>query len=878
MDQKTSILINRQVPEFVREEYPLFIDFIKAYYEFLEQKQEIKLNDLLNQKEKLLTLFDVDKSIDEFTTQFFNTFVNYFPKNVATTKEFLIKNVLPLYKAKGSEKSFELLFKILFGADVAIEYPKNNVLIASDGKWQIDHTIKITTDISSIYIGDGVTKEFTILNCSCPITNVSFEGRLNVYINDFEQLEGNDFYILYEYNKIIFNYPIAAGSVLEIFYENADPSILLNRKLIGRTSGASVVSENLVSRILDNKIIYEILLDHKTQIGNFSIGEELITKVFVNDTLVNVVLRTLSELKSVEIIDGGSNYELTDKIIINSPDAEIVPKAVISKRSNGPIAYIEIMNSGAGFQKDRQIFVDGIGLPNVDIEITSVSTKQKPSFFTPNTFIISSDIISDIDPANTQIDVSNYGFVGYTGNANLSTVISHTFSNTAFENIGQIYGVQVNFAKIRLNANTTLDAEPAKVMIANAGFTSTNTEISIKSFGTLGKLEIVNPGYNYVVGDEIEFNNVDKSWGLGAFAEVTEVTANGAIKQVEFVPAKISGTANVSNTSVIVTGKGTLFKKELIVGNQIRINGENKYVTNISSNTSLNVNSTFSQTANNKPIRLFDVFLLGGQGYEQNSLPTANVISTTGSSAQIIVNTILGDGEEFKIYPSNTVYGQILEISVTDPGKSIISLPSIDLTQGGDGNAIATSNLEFSYQTYPGRWINSDGILSSSAIKLQDKDYYHKYSYVVSSFIQFVKYKDIIKSLLHPAGLQIYAKYNLINEIPSSNLDEELPDPGLDERLHVFDLNMDSDETIYKNFIATSIFNDEEKYFNINKKLIDINNITESKIIGFNKKLSHQFNAIDNGNVTKIIELNDYVEVDYVDIGYFEPLIETRTF
>lgn len=775
MDQKTSILINRQVPEFVREEYPLFIDFIKAYYEFLEQKQGIKLNDLLNQKEKLLTLFDVDKSIDEFATHFFDTFVNYFPKNVATTKEFLIKNILPLYKAKGSEKSFELLFKILFGADVAINYPKNNILIASDGKWQVDHTIKITTDISSIYIGDGVTKEFTILNCSCPITNISIEGRLDVYVNNDIKLQEIDFYVLYEYNKIIFNYPIAAGSVLEIFYENADPSILLNRKLIGRTSGASVVSENLVSRILANKIIYEILLDHKTQIGNFSIGEELITNVFVNDTLVDVVLRTLSELKSIEIIDGGSNYELTDKVIINSPYSEIVPKAVISKRSNGPIAYIEVVKSGSGFQRNKKIFVNNQSLPNVDIDITSVSTKQKYPIYTPNTLFISSDVISDIDPANTKLNVLNYGFTGYTGNANLSTVISHTFSNTSFEDIGQIFGVQVNYVKLKLTANTYLDAEPAKVIIANSGFTSSNTEVSIKSFGTLGKLEIANSGINYAVGDEIEFTNIKDGWGLGAFAEITKVTSNGSISAVEFVPAKITGTANVSNSSIVVTGNGTLFNTELIVGNKIRINGENKYITSISSNTSLNVNSNFVKSANTKSIRLFDRYLLGGQGYEQKFLPTANIISSTGTSGQIVVSSILGDGEEFKFYPSNTEYGQILEISVTDPGKSITSLPSIDLTQSGDGNAIASPNLEFSYETYPGRWINSDGIISSSSIRLQDNDYYHKYSYIVSSFIQFIKYKDIVKILLHPAGLKLYGKYDLIDEIDILNyLDIEL--------------------------------------------------------------------------------------------------------
>jgi hypothetical protein len=35
----TSILVNSQVPEFVREEHPLFITFLEAYYEFLETKQ-----------------------------------------------------------------------------------------------------------------------------------------------------------------------------------------------------------------------------------------------------------------------------------------------------------------------------------------------------------------------------------------------------------------------------------------------------------------------------------------------------------------------------------------------------------------------------------------------------------------------------------------------------------------------------------------------------------------------------------------------------------------------------------------------------------------------------------------------------------------------
>ena len=104
MDQKTSILVNRQVPEFVREEFPLFITFLEAYYEFLENKQGTKNNDLLIQSSKLKTITDVDVSIDEFEDQFFNTYASLVPLTATVDKAFLLKNILPLYKSKGSEK------------------------------------------------------------------------------------------------------------------------------------------------------------------------------------------------------------------------------------------------------------------------------------------------------------------------------------------------------------------------------------------------------------------------------------------------------------------------------------------------------------------------------------------------------------------------------------------------------------------------------------------------------------------------------------------------------------------------------------------------------------------------------------------------------
>jgi hypothetical protein len=114
-DYKTSLLVNRQVPEFIREENPVFITFLEAYYEYLETKQGTQLNDLTKRAKEIRNLSDVDDSIEEFEESFFNMYASLVPRDVAADKALLIKNVLPLYLSKGSENSFKLLFRLLFG-------------------------------------------------------------------------------------------------------------------------------------------------------------------------------------------------------------------------------------------------------------------------------------------------------------------------------------------------------------------------------------------------------------------------------------------------------------------------------------------------------------------------------------------------------------------------------------------------------------------------------------------------------------------------------------------------------------------------------------------------------------------------------------------
>jgi hypothetical protein len=764
MDQKISVLVKRQVPEYVREQYPLFLSFVEAYYEFLENKQGTQKNDLLNQIEVVKNISDVDSSIDEFETYFFNTFASSIPAGTDINKAFLIKNILPLYQSKGSESSFRLLFRLLYDTEIEIKYPRDNILRASAGNWKIENTVKVSiNDISSFYVGDGTKKRFRIVN--------KLSGdELQVYLNEVLQTTG--FKVLKDYQIIEFDSAIPNGDDLEIFYESVDKDIFNSRKITGETSGSSVIVERVFSTIVNNENVYELYVDKKTLIGEFTIGEKITTDVFVDDESVDIRLRTISKLKEIQITNIGSNYNIGDPVIINSPGAERVPKAFVSRIYNSSFDNINILESGAGFELGAKVRSDGVGVPFVDIDVNSIFLNSSNS---ANVFRVFTDVISDINPANTSINSISYGLSGPVS-GNLNTVISHCFSNTSFVNIGEIIGININSVLMNYTSIPILDAEPANLILPKVGNTVSNTVLQIKSYGSLGKTRIINGGQNYQVGDQLTFTNPPAYFGFGAEAEVREVDANGSIKLIKFVPSKISGTVNVFTSNTQVVGSNTFFLRELRSGDKIWVNGEDRTVNTISSNTSLNVYSSFSSNSNQKVIRLYGKYPVGGANYDQNALPTINVISSNGINANIQAMAVFGDGEILQPILGNNIPGGIRTITIIDYGKSLLSVPELDLSSYGDGQAVAEAVLIPSFDELNGKWLDSEGLISDLSRKLQGLDYYIDFSYVIRSTLEFVKYKDVLKSLIHPGGSIVYSELDKLNtvDVPKINVTSEI--------------------------------------------------------------------------------------------------------
>lgn len=130
---KLSTVLPKQLPEFVREDYPIFIKFLEYYYEYLDS-QEVDIK----------SVRDLDETADKFVQNIKNE-VNYIGSfketNPTLDESNILKNIRSTYRAKGSEESVQTLMRSLFNKEAEIMYPGEYVLRASDGKWQQDVSI-----------------------------------------------------------------------------------------------------------------------------------------------------------------------------------------------------------------------------------------------------------------------------------------------------------------------------------------------------------------------------------------------------------------------------------------------------------------------------------------------------------------------------------------------------------------------------------------------------------------------------------------------------------------------------------------------------------------------------------------------------------------
>jgi len=457
-----------------------------------------------------------------------------------------------------------------------------------------------------------------------------------------------------------------------------------SKTITGNVTNTKAIVEYVDSYYDKGQLITELKISNYDK--SFSDGEKIFTYYsengetkFLSGTLFSGIIT------SVSIRNGGVGYVKGSSIPIEGGGGSGA-QIVISEVTNGSITSIGTTYSGAGFQtQDPIVFLGGGSGANAKVAVVDLTEKYHPNSYN----IVATQIILE---ANTPINNITY--------SNLVSSIVDPANNWIANSM--LYWSYANCGPILLSS----------LLSGGNNYTSTpsidvQSNTIVRSIGILGRMEIVDGGLNYSVGDMIEFNNPTYSFGSGAQANVTAVAANGKITAVKFVT---------------------------LPGH-----------------------------------------FPGGAGYRQDLLPLANVISATGNDANIVVTSIIGDGDQ--IVASTSTIGTILEIKILSGGSGYTSIPTLNLANmqyGTGGNAIAS--IVAGIYTYPGRYLNDDGHISSYNF-LEDRDYYQNYSYVVKIDESIKKYRKALKDLTHPAGMKLFGQYEFIsnNELeisvtPSSNV------------------------------------------------------------------------------------------------------------
>ena len=159
--RKLSSFVPDRLPEFVRVEHPTLVAFLSAYYEWLGlERNSGKILSPLALKD----ITDIDRTLDQFVERFKSQYLFNFPESLAFNKETnlpvdakqLIKNIKQFYLAKGTEKSYEFLFRIFFDAAVEFYYPKVDILRLSSGRWTQNNYLRVSNSLgNTIYRAAG---------------------------------------------------------------------------------------------------------------------------------------------------------------------------------------------------------------------------------------------------------------------------------------------------------------------------------------------------------------------------------------------------------------------------------------------------------------------------------------------------------------------------------------------------------------------------------------------------------------------------------------------------------------------------------------------------------------------------------------------------
>lgn len=405
-----------QLPDFIREDYPTFVSFVEAYYEFMQQSSV-----------DITSIRDIDTTLEEFLKYFKKELAHNYPSYINNDR-FILQHIRDQYLAKGSEASYKLLFRLLFSKDVTMEYPGRNMLRISDGKWKQDTSFFVRVDAGNPE--DIVGKVVDVQTSKRVFRDGAVSGekisKITASIERYNHIEGNIYEIFVDRN---FYGEISPGDILK--YGSIFQSVIvpITAKIRIQTPGIGF-KPGMVFQIKSGK------------------GSPMWIKILQT---YDISETEKGAIKTAELIKFGQNYT-TDFTVTILPSSAVSSKKKVTTNAASTISYeviqgvvsqINILSGGYGYTAPPLLVIGGDGLGAtartvIDDNgvVTDVIVETKGSGYT-NAFVVVNNAPGDTNGSGATFEAvtgSDYNYKTFD--------VTSGFSESGYVNYGDYWSSQ----------------------------------------------------------------------------------------------------------------------------------------------------------------------------------------------------------------------------------------------------------------------------------------------------------------------------------------------------------------------------------------------------------------------------------------------------
>jgi hypothetical protein len=322
---RVSTHVRQQVPAFIRDRKQLFVSLLEAYYEYMEVNKPVLQNGRVIQRAKnLRNYIDPDFTLDDFLEHFYNQFLAFIPKNTDVDRRLLLKHVKDFYRARGTEKSFKFLIRLLSSGSKETEfyYPKEDVLRASTSTWYIQKALRL---IDITYDGAPITESnlsFFYLFEGLQITG-DISGATAI-VDRADHFYDNG-YLTDELTVSSILGQFEAGELITAEYSDSDGVHVLE----------GTVNPGVLASVTVRSSGYGYTIGYEPPVENTGLSQGTGAVVMVSDV-------TSGSVNTINVVMGGSGYRASDFLLFSGGGGSGANSYISSVNDNGlshPNAY-----------------------------------------------------------------------------------------------------------------------------------------------------------------------------------------------------------------------------------------------------------------------------------------------------------------------------------------------------------------------------------------------------------------------------------------------------------------------------------------------------------------------------------------------------------